>query len=180
MDIKETEKTILRFIRNVKVYWQIIFLITILAYGISFIYRLDAQTSPKSLKYLGTLNWLSFALALILAITILQFKRRYLSLKFFRKYLEQLSSDKPEFQSQELVKNLLHYTRQKLKTVWHLGAALILLGVAYYWWTFDAWNMHVYFVVGLYSLMINYPRRELFIDIPYLVEESIKRREATQ
>jgi hypothetical protein len=178
MDIKESEKAILKFIGNVKVYWQVIFLITILAYGISFIYRLDAQTAPKPLSYLNILNWISFAFALILAISILQFKRRYLSVTFFQKYLENLSSDKPELQSQELVKNLLRFSKQKLKIVWHLGATLILLGVAYYWWTFDAWNMHVYFVVGLYSLMINYPRRDLFIDIPFLVEESIKLRES--
>jgi hypothetical protein len=61
--------------------------------------------------------------------------------------------------------------QKKMKLVWLLALALILLGVIYYWITFDDWNMHIYFVVGLYSLVINYPRQDLLNQVPYLIKE---------
>lgn len=177
MNAKETEKTIQQFLRNIKLYWQVVFLLSVLLYGLSLIYRLNAQTVQRDLSYFQILNWISFILALTLAISIFQQKRKYFSLRSFRLIIEEICKREPEFQEKHVTKRFVKEISKKLKRVWIMGGALILLGVLYYWWTFDAWSMHVYFIVGLYSLAINYPRRDLFADIPYLVHENIKKKE---
>lgn len=176
MDIKEIDKIIQRFLQRIKLQWQILFLLSVIIYGISFIYRLESHTLVKPLSYLRILNLISFVIALTLAFTIFHFKRKYFRLRFFRVYLEKLSSEDPTVEESGAIKKLTQFIGKRMKTVWYMGAALVLLGVIYYWWTFDAWNMHVYFIVGLYSLVINYPRRDLFIDLPHLIHESFKNK----
>ena len=180
MEIKETEKKIERFLKKTKLQWQIIVLSTVFLYGITLIYRLTTHSTTKALSYLKALNLLSFVIALTLAFTIFHLKRKYFRLRFFRQYLEDLSLKVSEIQVKEAAQDLTTFIGQKLKTVWYMGGALILLGVIYYWWTYDAWNMHVYFIVGLYSLMINYPRRDLFIDLPYIIHETFKTEQKVQ
>jgi len=57
-----------------------------------------------------------------------------------------------------------------------MGGIIVLLGVIFYWWTFTTKNMNIYFIVGVYSLMMNYPRKDLFMDLPYLIAEVLKGR----
>jgi hypothetical protein len=176
MDIKEINKIIQKFLQRIKLHWQILFLSSVLIYGISFIYRLESHTLIKPLSYLRILNLVSFIIALALAFTIFYFKRKYFRFRFFRVFLEKLSSEDPTIQETGAIKKLTQFIGKRMKILWYMGAALVLLGVIYYWWTFDAWNMHVYFIVGLYSLVINYPRRDLFTDLPYLIQESFKNK----
>ncbi len=176
MKIQDTESIIDNFIRNLRFYWQAVFMISILAYGLTFLYRLNETPAMRVLENQSLWNWGSFLVAFILAISIFRLKRKYFRIRFFEEKAESLFHENPEMDEQGLSRKLTRVIGSKLKTIWILGSVLILVGVIYYWITFDAWNMHVYFIVGLYSLAINYPRRDLFTDIPYLVKEMFKEK----
>jgi hypothetical protein len=171
MRIKDPQDIIHNFVRRLKISWQGIILVGIFVYGISFIYRMKAETTLKYASSLPVLNWISFFIAVALAIYILQIKRTYFRLKFFNQYLTENHNTNPELDKEQLLRKFTSYIGKKMKLVWMLGLVIILIGVTYYWLTFDPWNMHVYFIVGLYSLVINYPRTDLFADIPYLLKE---------
>ena len=171
MKAKNTQSIILNFIKNIRLFWQMIFLTGILAYGLSFLYRFQTYTTLKNFELLKILNWASFIIAVFLAFYILHIKRTYFRLKYFQQFLENTHKNDPELSEDQLLKKITRDIGSKFKRVWILGLTIILMGVAYFWLTFDAMNMHVYFVVGLYSLVINYPRAELLIDIPYLLKE---------
>jgi hypothetical protein len=179
MSLKELDGITNRFLKSIKLYWQSIFLFSVLVYGLSFLHRMDSHLSPKVYSWVPTVNWISFFIALFLAYTIFHNKRRYFSLKSFRIFFEKENSDNPGFKSKQLLQRFTRFISRKLKMVWLMGGGIVVLGVIYYWLTFDAWNMHVYFIVGLYSLVINYPRKDLFLDIPYLIHEIVKEPDTT-
>ncbi len=173
MQSQTSSEIINRFVRNIKLIWQIVFLISVVLYGLSFLHHLYSQTVPRPLAALQLINWVSFILAVVLAVSIFYYKRKYFSLRSFRKYLESLHKKEPSLDAGRLLKRFTREMGGKMKNVWYMGGGLILLGVVYYWITYDSWNMHVYFIVGLYSLVMNYPRKDLFIDVPYLIHETI-------
>ncbi len=175
MNIQDSRTVINNFVKNIRLYWQVIFLISVLCYGFSFLYRMDNSPPVRDIKHFQLLNWGSFAIALFLAISILYIKRKYFRLRYFENFLENTRGENPDMDEQQLVRRLVRHIGSLMKRVWIMGGSLILLGVIYYWITLDAWNMHVYFVVGLYSLVINYPRRDLFMDIPYVIKEILKK-----
>ena len=177
MKIQDPQSIIHNFVRRLKISWQSIILLGILVYGISFIYRMKAETSLKYSSSLPVLNWISFFMAVALAVYILHIKRSFFRLKFFSQYLAENHTANPELNKEQLIRKFTRYVGKKLKLVWTLGLVIILIGVTYYWITFDPWNMHVYFIVGLYSLIINYPRTDLFADVPYLLGEIFQEKD---
>ena len=177
MIAKESDKVIQQFLKNIRVYWQVVFLVGILCYGLTLLYRLDTHTVVRELSYSKILNIVTFLVAITLAITIFHQKRKYFHLRAFRLIIENICKKKPELQEKQVIRQFTREIGTRLKRVWLMGGALILIGVAYYWITYDAWDMHIYFIVGLYSLAINYPRKDLFLDVPYLVHEGLKQGE---
>jgi hypothetical protein len=171
MELQESTQVIQKFLQRIRFFWQNMFLIGVVAYGISFYYRLQMHTSTKLLPYLQVLNWISFIIALGLAVAIFQLKRKYFRLAYYEAVLQNLFSQSTDLNEVQLSRKFTRVMEKKMKLVWLLAVALILLGVIYYWITFDAWNMHVYFIVGLYSLVINYPRKDLLTNVPYLIKE---------
>ncbi|GAB4377430.1 MAG: hypothetical protein Kow0042_25170 [Calditrichia bacterium] len=174
MKFKDSEKLIQKFLRDTRLFWQIIFLISILAYGLTFIHHLNTRAIPPYISHFRTIDLASFALALILALSIFRFKRKYFRIRFMRTFMEEYHHSHPEADESLVIKRLLRFMTSKLKIVWVMGAALILLGVIFYWYSYTTKNLHVYFIVGLYSLIMNYPRKELFGDLPYFVWEIVK------
>jgi hypothetical protein len=174
MIAKEANKVIEQFLKNIRVYWQIVFLVGILCYGLTLFYRLDTHTVVRTLPYLKILNIITFLIAITLAISIFHQKRKYFHLRAFRTMIEDICKKEPEFREKQVIRQFTREIGTRLKRGWLMGCAIILVGVLYYWVTYDAWDMHVYFIVGLYSLVINYPRKDLFLDVPYLVHESLK------
>ena len=174
MQIKESEKIINCFLKEIKSFWQIIFLISFVCYAISFAHHFMANSLPIALSYFKTIDLISFAIAIILVFAIFFYKRKCFTLRAFRLLLLQLNKNNPDWDEKELTIHFTRNLRNKMKTVWLMGGALVILGVIFYWLTFTTKNMHIYFVVGLYSIMMNYPRKDLFSDVPYMVHESIK------
>jgi hypothetical protein len=174
MIAKEADKVIRQFLKNIRVYWQVVFLVSILFYGLTLLYRLNTHTLIRDLSFSKILNIVTFLVAITLAISIFHQKRKYFHLRAFRLMIEEICKKEPEFQEKQVIRQFTREIGTRLKRVWLMGGVLILIGVAYYWVTYDAWDMHIYFIVGLYSLAINYPRKDLFLDVPYLVHESLK------
>ena len=174
MHLKKSEEIIDRFVREVRSFWQAVFAGSVLIYAVSFFHHFTVRTSPRTLPYSNTIDWISFLLAITLAVLIFHYKRQYFSLRAIRIFLEKLAKQNPESDEYELARLLMNSLKSRIKTVWLFGAGLVVLGVVFYWWTFTSKNMHIYFVVGLYSLVMNYPRRDLFLDVPYLIHEIYK------
>lgn len=177
MDLKQTDEIITRFLKNIRLFWQVIFLLSVSMYGISFLHYLNYRPAAVWLPYFKTIDLISFALALSLAIAIFLYKKKYFSLRKLKMMFTVLHREKRELDEEQLVKQLTTMLRSRLKSVWLMGLALIVLGIIFYWWTFTTKNMHIYFIVGLYSLVMNYPRKDLFTDIPYLAHEVLKEDE---
>ncbi len=176
MLFKETEKNIERFLREIKLTWQVIFLVSIVLYGLSFLHHLSTRESPRPLPYFTTIDLISFAFALGLAIFIFREKRKYFSLRALRVYLEKLAITYPESDEKKLAQLVVNNLKTPIRIIWLMGGIIVLLGVIFYWWTFTTKNMNIYFIVGVYSLMMNYPRKDLFMDLPYLIAEVLKGR----
>ncbi len=164
-----------QFLRKIKLYWQIVFLVSVVVYGVSFLHHLQFRKGiPLSPGTYKTLDQVFFVLALVLAVGIFLYKRKFFKIKYFQNRLEELLGEHPEADARQLMRLLLRELERRFKTVWFMGAALIALGVVEYWITFSSYNMNVYFVVGLYSIFLNYPRQDLLVDIPFLVQEVLK------
>ncbi|MFZ0389459.1 MAG: hypothetical protein WAN36_03295 [Calditrichia bacterium] len=159
------------FIRRMRAYWQVIFISSILFYGAAFAHHFSTQRPPRIFSYFSAVDLASFVIAIFLAITIFQLKRRIFSLRQIRLFLEKIVKEEPELDDKMLIRRLTRQFGKKMKTVWLMGGGLILLGVVFYWLTFTTKNMHIYFIVGLYSLLMNYPRKDLFMDVSYLIRE---------
>ena len=142
--------------------------------------RFQADLALKNIGILKILNWSSFIVAVFLAFYILHIKRTYFRLGYFETFLKDLHTADPELDRNQLVRRFTRDIGSKFKRVWILGLIIVLIGVVYFWLTFDAMNMHIYFVVGLYSLVINYPRTDLFSDIPYLLKEIFQEETAPE
>lgn len=171
MNIQDSQTIIKNFVGRSRLYWQVVFLISVLCWGYSFLHHMSSSPPVQGIRHFSYLNWGSFFVAIFLAVGILHLKRKYIRLRYFEDFLENKHTANPELDEQQLVRKLVNRIGTVMKRVWIMGGTLVLLGVIYYWITLESTNMNVYFVVGLYSLLINYPRRDLFGDIPYLIQE---------
>ncbi len=173
MPAQDSVHTVQNFLRRIRYFWQNVFLFAVFVYGLSFYYRLQMHTTPIVSPHLRLYNWISFILALGLAIYIFQMKRKYFRVPYYESILKEILSADTRQGETEIARKFTTRMGSRMKRVWLLALLLILVGVIYYWLTKDAWNMHVYFIVGLYSLVINYPRKDMLNDVPYLIKEMI-------
>ncbi|RMI17491.1 MAG: hypothetical protein D6681_03265 [Calditrichaeota bacterium] len=153
--------------------WQIIFLPAAGLYGLSLFHFFQVRPSLRIISpaMYRNLDMLSFVVAIGLTLVIFHFKRKYFSPRFSRRYVEARLKHHPDITSEDLLQEILNTLKGKMTLVWVLGLLVVLDGVVFYWSTFSHFQMHIYFIVGAFSLLINYPRRDLFADIPLYVIE---------
>ncbi len=170
----DLQRPVRSFARQIKSLWQMVFLPAALLYGGSLMHYFFAKPAVNSAldPYLRNIDLVSYILAAILTISILQLKRQYFAKRFVRKTVEGFLKKNPELEDEDLLKKLFNILRNKMLIVWLLGLALVLDGVIFYWLTFIPGNMNIYFMIGAFSLFVNYPRDDLFFDIPYYVHEA--------
>ena len=175
-DVNDTVK---RFSQRLKTSWQVVFITMVVIYGISLYHALSINPPIREnlLEYVKNMDLISFLIAIILAIVILNLKRKYFSKKFTRNITESALSQSAELSDQELLRIVFTQLQKKMYFIWLLGFLIVLDGVLLYWIIFLGRNMHIYFIVGAFSLILNYPRRELFEEIPWHIRE-IKREKA--
>lgn len=164
-----------KFSRRLRSSWQMFFLPAILLYSLTLLNHLFVAPAPRLtiFPYLKNIDIAILAVAAALLLGIFNMKRVYFARRFVRRTVEAALQKHPELSDEELIGKVFGEVRGKMMRVWLMGAAVVLLGVLYYWITLDGGNnLHVYFVVGAFSLLVNYPRNELFADIPwYVIEE---------
>jgi hypothetical protein len=176
--LKDSENIIYRFVREIRTTWQMIFLICVVSYGFTFLHYLNSYTSPRLLSTFKFIDLLSFIIAIGLAIAIFIQKRKYFSLRILRIYMENLKEMYPALNEKQFTKKLTFSLKKPIQIIWVMGGIIVIIGVLFYWITFQTKNMHIYFIVGVYSLMMNYPRKDLFLDLPYLIQEIFRGRDA--
>jgi hypothetical protein len=176
MIIKELNELIKKFSQRMKLSWQVMFIIMVIIYGPALYYSLKVSPPIRAsmLRYAENLDLLSFVIAILLALIILNLKRKYFSKKFSRTLVQSSLAESPDLSHQELLGIVLTELQRKMHVVWTLGFLIVLDGVAVYWIMFLSGNMHIYFIVGTFSLILNYPRQELFTEIPWYIVESRK------
>lgn len=181
MTVRDIDKEVKNFSNRMKSNWQIFFLVMIIIYCASLYHSLRINPSLKLhlSKYVQNLDLFSFIIAIVLAVVILSLKRKYFSKKFSRSITELALQNSPELSDAELLKIVLNHLQKKLYMIWLLGVLIVLDGVILYWLIYLSRNMHIYFVVGTFSLILNYPRKVLFEEIPWYIRDSRKKLDQT-
>ena len=168
------------FAKKIKNTWQIIFLPAIVLYGVSLLHLFQLQPGPREtiFPYLKNIDLISFVLAIAFAVIIFNMKRRYFSPKFSKRMVDASLKQDPRQDEARLIRQILTLLQKKMTLVWLLGFLIVLDGVLFYCITFyPSNNMHIYFVIGALSMLVNYPRSELFEDLPWYVAEEKRRFE---
>lgn len=177
--IKDELNTQLKnFINQLKRYWQLFFALNLIIYGAS-LYHFFRNLSGAGMeagagKFIHTLDNLSFALAIILAYLIFHLKRKYFSGRKSRELITNILKEDPQLSAENILRRVLANLQRKLYLIWFMGFLIVLDGVALYWITHLDRNMHIYFVIGSFSLLLNYPRKVLFDDMLWQVREAKK------
>jgi len=170
---RSSEQILDNWIRELKNLWQILIIGAFVLYGIGLYKFFSNQpTIRKSvLPYFQILDIGSLIIALGLTAAIYLIKKKYFSLRTFRILIKDFMSTTSEQSGDRVLPQVLQVLRSKFILVWILGFLVILDGVIFFLVTLSGNNMHIYFIVGLFSLFLNYPRKELVVDIPFLLEE---------
>lgn len=176
MKTDDLNQSVKRFSNKLKANWQILFIVMIVLYGTSLYHSLKVNPALREQLsgYQQNLDLISFIIAIALAVLILNLKRKYFSKKFSREITESALAETRQLSDRELLKKVFARLQTKLLLIWILGLLIVLDGVVLYWLTFLSHNMHIYFIVGTFSLILNYPRRELFAEIPWYIREARK------
>jgi hypothetical protein len=174
MNSKELNDQIKKFSQRMKSSWQVIFIVIVLVYCPSLYHSFKANPPIRvsMLRYADNLDLLSFIVAILLTVLIFNLKRKYFSKKFSRNLVQTSLSKSADLSDQELLRTVLKELQRKIYLIWALGFLIVLDGIVIYWSIFLSWNMHIYFIVGTFSLILNYPRQELFSQIPWYIVEA--------
>jgi hypothetical protein len=174
MNSKELNDQIKKFSQRMKSSWQAIFIVLAVVYCPSLYHSFEVNPPIRvsMLGYAENIDLLSFIIAILLAVLIFNLKRKYFSKKFSRNLVQVSLSKSGDLSDQELLRAVLKELKQKMYLIWVLGFLIVLDGIAIYWSIFLTWNMHIYFIVGTFSLILNYPRQELFSQIPWYIVDA--------
>ncbi len=175
MGYQETEHMLNGWVRELKTTWQVLIIGVFVFYGIGLYQYFNQQPEIRAsiLPYFKILDIASLIIALILTGTIYVIKKKYFSLRAVRLRVQEYLQENNDSDKQ-IISRVLQLLRSKLILVWILGSLLIIEGVVFFWVTYSSNNMHIYFIVGLFSLFLNYPRKELVLDLPYILKEERK------
>ena len=170
-------------IKELRMHWQMYFLPAALFYGLAVWHLLSIHPSvkPEMAAYVKNIDLGGFIIAILMAVVILQIKRQFFSLRFARTFVAEAIQHQADISDGDVVRNIFRVWKAKFSTVWLLGMLIILVGVASYWLTFSpAINFHIYFVIGSFSMVINFPRQDLFIDLPWQIAEARRDKDAAE
>ncbi len=122
--------------------------------------------------FLRNLDIASYLIAIVLTVIVFNLKRKYFSRRFSRNIVDKALRRTPDADVEQLLTRVFNELQKKMPIVWMLGLLLIIEGVVFYMITASTGNMNIYFMIGAFSLLINYPRSEMFENLAlYVVEE---------
>ena len=164
-----------KLLTRLKNRWQVFFLPGAVFFSLSLMHQLNVRPAlrPALQPYLNTIDLVSFFIAGVLAILVFNIKRRYFSFRYTRMLLTQLLQENPQYSDDALIVKIFAKWNEKLTLVWLLGLLIMLDGVVFYWLTFSPGNnLLIYFIIGAFSMVLNYPRRDWFEEIPWQIVEA--------
>ena len=179
-DMKKQRKHLpayLKPLRQLRTTWQYCFLFGVAGYAIAVWQLLYASIAPNGYSATAIRNFDTFAFILAISLTILiyQIKRQYFLPRFINKWLENALRENPESTDEQLTIGLFQLWQQKFYLSWGAGVGIIYVGLAVYWITFSQHiNFHIYFAIGAFSLIVNYPRKEMFAELPWQIASAKK------
>ena len=162
------------FVNQLKTYWQIYFAIILICYSISLLHFFNARPEIGFIRFARIFDQVSFVIAIILAVIIFNLKRKYFSRRYSRFITEAALKKNKELSEKDILQSIFKELQNKLYLIWTLGLLIVIDGVILYWITHLDRNMHIYFVIGSFSLFLNYPRKVLFEEIPWQIRETKK------
>jgi hypothetical protein len=174
ISIRDLNEVVENFSKRLKSNWQVFFLTMIIMYSASLYHALKINPPLKLSGYTQNLDLISFVFAIILTVLIFNLKRKYFSKKFSRNITKNSLKNSPDLSDIEILKIIFGYLQKKLYIIWSLGFLIVLDGLIVYGTIHLSRNMHIYFVVGTFSLILNYPRIILFEEIPIYIREARK------
>ena len=163
-----------RFSRNIRTTWQYIFLPAVVIYMLALWHYLAVKPAFNLtlLPYLKNIDLASFIVVIALTLLIFNLKRTYFARKFSRQIIDRQLKRDPGQNENELLEKIFAVLRKKMTRVWLLGLVVVVVGVCYYLLTSLEEHMHIDFIIGAFSMLLNYPRSEMFEDIArYVIEE---------
>ncbi len=169
---REMEKSLQRLLRPMRLKWQFVFLAATAVYGISALHAL--QVHPRVVlrpAVLRNLDTVSSIVVVFLALLIFHIKRHHFSSRSVRSLASQFLAEEPMADEDHLLRQVLATLQAHLVRVWLLAGLIIATGVLFYWLTHWSRNLHIYFAVGGLSLLLNYPQKSLFAELPWLVQQ---------
>ncbi len=171
MDIGPFQSRIRQFVHRSRSQWQLWVLVAFFSYGVSALYLFYSNPTPRSfpIKTMNTIGNITFFVAMVLAIGIFLQKSQVFSRRFSAEFLKQALV---EFNGDATaaLEAYLDVIARRLVRFWLLALAIILTGVVHFWITLWPQYLHLLFIVGLFSLFLNYPRMEFFTEIPYQLQ----------
>lgn len=177
--LRRRETPVIKHLKRLRSSWQTYFLPAVAVYSTALLHLFYVRPSVKTeiLPYLQHLDMASFAIAIGLTVLIFRLKRQYVSSRYFRQQLAEALSADPQADDSMLTSALFKSLRKRFTYIWLLALLIIVTGVAFYWLTFSPQNtVHIYFIIGCFSLVLNYPREDIFAALPLWIEET--RRDA--
>lgn len=177
--LRRRETPINKHLKRLRSSWQTYFLPAVALYSTALLHLFYVRPSIKisMLPYLKNLDMASFAIAIGLTVFIFRLKRQYVSSRYFRQQLAEALAADPQADDAMLISALFKSLRKRFTHIWLLALLVVLTGVAFYWLTFSPQNtVHIYFIIGCFSLALNYPREDIFAALPLWIEET--RRDA--
>ncbi len=159
-----TTQNIEKFNKNNFIIWITILLGMMIMCIVTYV--LDSSQTFIPVQETKQVKNVLFLMALILAISILFLKR---SVFVSKKIVEKLQSASNENREQLLLARL----RKNYIIVWILGEMILFLGFIEFVFIVDFNSFLIYAVVGLYAVVINFPRRALVAKSLELLSESL-------
>ncbi len=171
IDIQPLQQIITRFIRKARHQWQLFAFATMAIYGITALFLWTSHPAPRPLplKTINTLNNLAFGVAVLFAIAIFLQKRNLFSPQFSKAFFQN-SLKTTDGNAEATLEAYLTLVFSRFQRFWALAFGITIVGVLHYWLTLWPQYLHLLFIVGLFSLFLNYPRKEFFTEIPYQLQ----------
>ncbi|GAB4182967.1 MAG: hypothetical protein Kow00108_19910 [Calditrichia bacterium] len=172
-----TDKIISKNYNIVYAFWIGLFLMNILC--LFFVFNTDIRYSEMTNANFKLVN-MAYTIVFILIILYNYFNKKH---KLHYQFLNQIGEGKVNIAPSSLlflkpfkneiaiVHGLLYHIRKQF-TIIYISLFLLTVGnYGYFIFTTDRKNFYTFFIVTLFSLMINYPRKSLWDKIEYLKDE---------
>lgn len=174
--LDHAEKIIEKSHRILSIFWYILFLLNALFLFYVLTWASKDFSSISSFRTINNIYTIGIVVVILLLYLI---KKNKFNPKILNNIIEQKKSGPikvsiliPPIQNEDLILNGITYYIRKYFTYIYLLLLVLFIGNAvYYFVTFDRRGFYMFFIVTLFSLFVNYPRKYIWEKIKLALEE---------